>query len=282
MSFFSDEQNEIASSCHTLTSLFLVNKTFWCNYLQNIDIFGSSFEKLEQERKAKSFDKSLPITSANFQLSNKDCPEKEDHIFLILDWSNHTYVECCVRFGSQENPSSQPPLHVAPQSGAASAQLDCHSGVRLKCILQTFIHSCLELSVQLKLQDRTQGSRGPSFYTAVQGAGPVGSFSFAQLRWSGFITQKLDCARGKSQLFHTTWEKMSRKPDVRTEPCVLNHTGDIDCDWEYNKKATAHKVCSLLGAMSSDHYSVDRLACSVAQTEPWSDGNWTVPKMKVA
>ncbi len=48
---------------------------------------------------------------------------------------------CRVRFGSRENPSSQPPLRAAPRSEAASARLDCRSGVRLKHMLQMFIHS---------------------------------------------------------------------------------------------------------------------------------------------
>ena len=43
--------------------------------------------------------------------------------------------KCCVRFGSRENPSSQPMLRMAPQLEPASAQPDYCSGVRLKCML---------------------------------------------------------------------------------------------------------------------------------------------------
>ncbi len=40
-----------------------------------------------------------------------------------------------MRFGSRENPSSQPPLLAAPWLVAVSAQPDCCSGVKLKCTL---------------------------------------------------------------------------------------------------------------------------------------------------
>ncbi len=40
--------------------------------------------------------------------------------------------KCCVRFRSQDNPSSQLPLLAAPWLEAVSAQPDCRSGVKLK------------------------------------------------------------------------------------------------------------------------------------------------------
>ncbi len=61
--------------------------------------------------------------------------------------------ECCVRFGSQENPSSQPLLLAALRSEAASAWPDCHSGVKLKRTLyKCLLHSCLKLSSSLQMQ----------------------------------------------------------------------------------------------------------------------------------
>ena len=61
--------------------------------------------------------------------------------------------KCCVRFGSQENLSSQLPLLVAPQSEAVSAQPDCRSGVKLKCMLyKCLLHSCPKLSSSRQMQ----------------------------------------------------------------------------------------------------------------------------------
>ena len=59
------------------------------------------------------------------------------HEFVGLTWQFLPY--CCVRFGSRENPSSQPPLRAAPRYREASARLDCRSGVKLKRTLQMFI-----------------------------------------------------------------------------------------------------------------------------------------------
>ena len=61
--------------------------------------------------------------------------------------------KCCVRFGSWENPSSPPPLLAAPRSEAVSAQLDCHSGVKLKRMLyKHLLHSCPKLSSSRQMQ----------------------------------------------------------------------------------------------------------------------------------
>ncbi len=59
-------------------------------------------------------------------------------------------MDCCVRFGYRENPSSQPLLLAALRSEAALAQLDCCSGVRLRRMLETFIHSFARTVSQLK------------------------------------------------------------------------------------------------------------------------------------
>ncbi len=52
-------------------------------------------------------------------------------------WSSTQEPPCCVWLGSQENPSSQPPLLAALRSGTVSAQPDCCSGDQLKHMLQT-------------------------------------------------------------------------------------------------------------------------------------------------
>ncbi len=114
-----------------------------------------------------------------------------------------------MRFGSWENPSSQLPLLAALRSEAASAQLDSCSGVKLKCTLQTFIHSCLELSVQLKSQDRCRVVMAAAFMwqCKVQAwCTASASHSSAEVASLGtqHLAQKLDSTHGKRQLFHMT------------------------------------------------------------------------------
>ncbi len=128
-----------------------------------------------------------------------------------------TLIWCCVRFGFLENPSSQPLLREAPRLEAASAQPDYRSGVKLKCTLQTFIHSYLELSVQLKSQDRCRVVMVAAFMwqcKVLARCVASASHSSAESASSGTqrLAQKLDCTRGKSQLFHTT---LVRKRDSR-------------------------------------------------------------------
>ncbi len=112
--------------------------------------------------------------------------------------------QCCVRLGFRGSPSSEPLLLVAPRSEAVSARPDCCSGVRLKRMLQTFIQTCLKLSSSRQMQ----GSRGCSFYVAVQGA----RCSSAKVASSGTqcLAWKLDCMCGKSQLFHMTSPHLSK------------------------------------------------------------------------
>ncbi len=55
-------------------------------------------------------------------------------------WAQVSQIGCCVWFGSQENPSSQPPLLAALQSEAVSAWPDCHSGVKLKRTLSNIYY----------------------------------------------------------------------------------------------------------------------------------------------
>ncbi len=132
---------------------------------------------------------------------------------------------CCVRFGSRENPSSQLPLRTAPWLGVASARPDCRSGIRLKHMLQMFIHSCLELSIQLKSQDRCRAVGAAAFMwrrkvlaqcaaSALRNSAEAASSGTQCLAW------KLDRMRGKSQLFHMTLGHGSVSPGLvsQTEP----------------------------------------------------------------
>ena len=121
-------------------------------------------------------------------------------LFLILfvttvsqgdPWSSTWEPPCCVWLGFPGSPCSQPLLLAAPRLEAVLAWLDCRSGARLKCMLQTFIQTCLKLSSSRQMQ----GSRGCSFYVAVQGVSLVHSFSFMQLCWSGFIRYSVPCPK---------------------------------------------------------------------------------------
>ncbi len=64
-----------------------------------------------------------------------------------------------------------------------------------------------------------QGSHACSFYTAAQGAGPVCSFSFTQLCWSGFIGYSVPCLKAGL----CTWEEPTlpydNTPKIRSFVC---------------------------------------------------------------
>ncbi len=112
-------------------------------------------------------------------------------------------VECCVRFGSRENPTSHSLPLAAPQSVAVSAQPDYLSRVRSK-------HT---LSSLFSLQGKSLLCRVIMFmafiwqYKVLTWYTSSASQSSAKVASPGTqcLAQKLDCVRGKSQLFHTTW-----------------------------------------------------------------------------
>ncbi len=80
---------------------------------------------------------------------------------------------------------------------------------KLKCMLQMFIHSYLELRVQLKSQDKRKGVMVMAFMWRCKVLAQCAAsalLSSAEVASSGtqHLARKLDCACGKSQLFHTT------------------------------------------------------------------------------
>ncbi len=67
-----------------------------------------------------------------------------------------------------------------------------------------------------------QGSHSHSFYVAAQGAGPVRSFSFVQLCWSGFIGYSAPCPKAGLR----AWEEPTL-PHDRTVLSMCTFSGHI-------------------------------------------------------
>ncbi len=91
-----------------------------------------------------------------------------------------------------------------PQLGRTAA-VESNSSIHFKCSFR----SCLELGVQLKSQDRCRVVMSVAFMwqcKVLAQCAASASHSSAETASSGtqHLAQKLDCVRGKSQLFHMT------------------------------------------------------------------------------
>ncbi len=100
---------------------------------------------------------------------------------------------CAVRVPGEPVLTTAATCSTEVRSSLGSARLPQWSKTQAYASNVYSLLSWTEYSAQVARQ--MQGSCGHGFYVVAQGAGPVRSFSFAQLRWSGFIGYSAPCPK---------------------------------------------------------------------------------------